>query len=534
MKEINVSTYHFEDVIRENLLYVDKTEYIYNLVRVPKGEYFFSRPRRFGKSLTVSTLDALFRGKRELFEGLYISCCGYSFEKHPVIHIDFGKSDSTTADMLSSWLKRTLDKIAAEYGVSADGESPAIALGTLIEELYAKYGRGVVILIDEYDRPVTNSLEDGEKAEQLRKQLEAFYQVIKGYEGMCRFIFLTGITKLSQMSIFSRLNNLVDLSRSEKYACMMGYTRQELESCFREYLDRAQAGLQITREALLEKLEYWYDGFRFVPGAETVYNPVSVGCFFNNNYQFRNYWYTTGTPVMLVNQARKQRLSPEKIRKAQFSEFDYDTFDIMALTRYPMDNQLLIQLMFQTGYLTIGSPVENALYPTWKLEYPNYEVRSSFEVELTSIYTDKSPQEVRSCASEIYQAAAAGDTEEMVGLLRSLFAGIAYDMQIPKEAYYQSLMYLVFRICGMEIETEQKTNIGRIDAVLRAGAYIYVIECKFNREPQQAIEQIDSRQYAQKFLMEKDKKIIGLGLSFCLDEKTRNLEEKYLEEEIRP
>jgi len=532
MKEISTSTYSFSDLIENGYLYVDKTDYIYRLVKTPKGEYFYSRPRRFGKSLTVSTLEALFRGRRELFEGLKIAQTDYAFEEHPVIHIDFGRSDSSTVELLTSWLHRTLEGIAAEYGVSAEGESPAIAFGTLIQSLYAKYRKGVVILIDEYDRPVTNSLEDGEKAEKLRKLLEAFFQIVKGYEGMCRFIFLTGITRLAQLSIFSKLNNLRDISRSSDYACMMGYTQEELDRYFAGYIRTGAAQLAMTEQELKEQLKYWYDGFCFSPDAERVYNPVSVGMFFSEGFRFENYWYETATPVMLVQQARKQQLTLQDMEHARYTDSDYRTFNIMALTEYSMKSPLMIQLLFQTGYLTIGDRVQGPVRPTWKLVYPNHEVQSSFEVELTSIYTDKIPQEISSCVSYIQEAAWNGNADEMIRLMHSLLAGIPYSLQLKHEFYYQSLMLLLFRICGMDIQAESQTGKGRIDAVMQAGNYMYIIECKFNQQPQQAIDQIDDRKYADMYRIWKDKKIIGIGLSFCMDKSVRNLEEKYLVEEL--
>jgi len=282
MKKIGNGT--FQQLIEGSGLYVDKTEFIYELAAEPKGEFLFLRPNGFGKSLTVSTMDALFRGKKELFRDLHIADAGYSFEAFPVIHIDFAKSDSKMKILLEKWLFRTLNSIGESYGVSADGESPAIAFGTLIENLYKKYQKGVVILIDEYDRPVTSSIEDGKnKAEEMREVLESFYQMIKGYEGMCRFVFVTGRIRLSGLSFF---DNLLDLSGRTEFAGMAGYTEKELQKYFKEYIEEGASTLGITKKELILALNDWYGGFCFVPNGEIVYNPLSIGNFFLMGFCF--------------------------------------------------------------------------------------------------------------------------------------------------------------------------------------------------------------------------------------------------------
>lgn len=528
-KDISTSISTFKNIRKADFLYVDKTEYIYEMVRKPFGQYFFSRPRRFGKSLTVSTLEAIFSGDRDAFDGLYIAKSDYDWEVYPTIHIDFGRSDSSTKTSLEKWLNYELRQIAGEYDVAITGSTPALLFGDLIKSLYAKYSKGVVILIDEYDKPITNNIEDGKQLKNIRILMEAFYQIIKGYEAMERFVFLTGITKLSQISIFSKLNNLEDISRNKKYAGLVGYTQEELDQYFREYLADAARHHNCSIDEIREKLAYWYDGFRFTFADVTVYNPVSIGCFFNENYEFRNYWFATATPVMLVNQAKKQQLSVENIRDAIFTDLSYSTFDISALAENKTNVQLLIQLLFQTGYLTFGDKIDNPLTETYHLVYPNYEVQMSFEMELTAIYAGQGVQEINNIVVSIQNAAITGNAEKMISLFKALFAGVPYGIQLKYEKYYQSMMFLFFKMCGMDVEAEEQTNVGRIDASLIAGDYIYVIECKIDKDAASAIDQINRKRYIEKYGVYNDKTIIKIGINFSTEKDVRNISDYHIE-----
>lgn len=525
MKSINTSIASFKNIRDGGYLYVDKTKYIYDMVKEPFGQFFFSRPRRFGKSLTVSTLEAIFDGEKELFNGCYIYDTDYNWEAYPVIHIDFGRSDSTTKANLEAWLTSEVKSIADSYGVDIKGRTPAILFGELIKALNYKLGKKVVILIDEYDRPITNNVEDSKRVTEIRIMMEAFYQMIKGYEELERFVFLTGITRLSQLSIFSKLNNLNDISRNVKFAALAGYTQEELLQYFADYISDGAQKRGIKEEKLISELARWYDGFRFTSSSVKMYNPVSIGQFFYNNCEFRNYWYATATPVMLINQAKKQKLSVEAIAGAAFSEISYNSFDITALSGDDINTQMLIQLLFQTGYLTIGELIEGPLLPTYRLVYPNLEVRSSFEMELASIYSGQGVQEVNSYVIGIQQASISGNVAEMMNILKNLIAGIPYDIQLKYEKYYQSLMFLIFRICGMDVEAEKSTNIGRIDAVMRSGDYIYIIECKINKDAANAVNQIDVNKYSEPYKesLKEGKKLIGVGINFSYDDNVRNI-----------
>ena len=527
MKSINVSISNFRNLITAGYLYVDKTGSIYNMVREPFGQYFFSRPRRFGKSLTVSTLEAVFSGEKELFKDLFIYDADYSWDKYPIIHLDFGRSDSSTLDSLEEWIKMELTSIAAKYDIEIMGSTPAIMFGRLIGSLYDRFPQGVVILIDEYDRPITNNLEDGRGVKQIHRTMEAFYQVIKGYESMERFVFITGVTKLSQVSVFSKLNNLVDISRSNAYADAVGYTGCELQTYFAEHIGLAADKNKCTVQEIVQKLAYWYDGFRFSFDGEKVYNPVSIGRFFTEGYEFRNYWYATATPTLLVNLAKKQKITLDSINNMLVTDISYNSFDIMALSERDVDSQTITQLLLQTGYLTIGDRDDRSAIEAYKLTYPNREVQMSFETNLASVYIGRSISEMNVIASNLQHAAYEGDVDEMITVLKGVFASVPYGIRLKYEKYYQSILYLTFKMCGMDVAAESMTNIGRIDATLESGNHIYVIECKVDKTAKEALAQIDDMKYAEQYQdrIQQGYEVIKVGIDFSSSAKVRNIDE---------
>lgn len=534
MKEISTSISTFKNIIEAGYLYVDKTKYIYEMVKQPFGQYFFSRPRRFGKSLTVSTLEALFSGKKDLFKGLDIYEKPYTWEEYPIIHIDFSRIDSSTVSILEEGIKLKLVGIANKYEVKITGSSPALMFGELIEALYSKCEKGVVILVDEYDRPITNNIEDGKGIKQISRIMEAFYQMIKGYEAMERFVFITGITRLSQVSIFSKLNNLVDLSRNNYYSDAVGYNATELEDYFGEYIEKATKKHNCSFEEMKEKLAMWYDGFKFSYDGVKVYNPVSIGRFFNENFEFSNYWYATATPVLLVNFAKKQKITLESIENAIVTDISLNSFDIRALSEKDVDSQMITLLLLQTGYLTFGDREEQNNIPSYRLVYPNKEVQFSFETDLASVYSGKSISEIGIIASNLQKFAHEGNVDGMIDVLKSTLASVPYGIQLKYEKYYQSLIYLIFKMCGMEVSPEEMTNNGRIDASLKVGKYIYVIECKIDKTAKEALKQINDKRYGDKYYNDclNGYSLIKIGMNFSSNEKVRNIDNYLFERAI--
>lgn len=539
MKSISTSTYTFENLIKGNYLYVDKTRFFYKLVKEERGQYFCSRPRRFGKSLAISTFEAIFQGKRELFKGLYIDRQEYDWQEYPVVHIDFARTVLQDKATISRSLDHLLNDCAENYGVELAKEDPANMFAELIRKLYKKTDQPVVLLIDEYDKPLLDHMNTPEEAEEWRNFMDNFYQVIKGAEPMLRFVFITGVTKFAKVSIFSKLNNLRDITMSRAYAQMFGYTQEELENNFNEYLeDAVKQGVRDTnervlnREELLAEIRRWYDGFKFSEYGEKVYNPVSVGQFMIEEYEFRNYWFSTGTPSFLMKLMKRNGIIMENLDDALMSADSFDTFDVTELAGDLVDTDKIIQMLYQTGYQTIDYGIPGRAGRTYALCYPNFEVKNSFEQHLYTAYTGK---DSTTFGVRLERCAAKGDTVNMMELLTGYFAGMPYDIQIPAEKYYQSIVRVIFDMAGMDIVTEERTNIGRIDAVLNTGKHLYIIEFKFNKTAEEGLDQIEGKKYAQKYILparEQGQIIHKLAVNFCYAEEKRNVED-WKEEVLR-
>ena len=521
---ISTSTYSFADLRKNGFLYVDKTAYFYQLVRRAKGRYFCARPRRFGKSLAISTFEAIFRGEKDLFEGLSITSTDYAWETHPLIHLDFARTDVETLSGLKESLTKRLFDIAAAYSVTISGSTPTILFADLIEKLCQKAAAGVVILIDEYDKPILEHLGTETDAESFRDFLQGFYQIIKGMDAYEHFVFITGVTKFAKVSIFSKLNNLTDITMDARFACMFGYTQTELEQDFDSWIAQMLASASMAdRTSLLDKLKEWYDGFRFVVDAEPVYNPVSIGNFFLSGGVFKNYWFSTGTPSFLVKLAAQNHLTLEDIHDAVMSESALDLFDVTELTVHATGRDKLFQLLFQTGYLTIDQMLWDTPERVYSLRFPNFEVRYSFAKNLFTAYQ---PQEQTSYVVSIRRAAQSGNTENMMNWLKEIIANIPYHIQLPQEKYYQTMVCVILMMCGVDVRPEEMTNKGRIDAVLTTPQHIYIIEFKLNKSAEQAAKQITNKDYIQKYRMtahDHGQTLHLLGINFSYDKDHRNI-----------
>ena len=344
IKELTSYTYSFEELIQGEFLYVDKTEYIWNMIRPRTAGYFLSRPRRFGKSLTVSTLKAIFQGKKELFNGLAIYDKPYDWKQYPVIHLDMNGLDFSSVEELESSLCELVTEAAASHELTLESANAASMFRALINQLAEQ--EQVVILVDEYDKPILNNL-GKPHAQKILDKLKTFYSVIKAFESKERFVFVTGVSKFCHVSLFSDLNNLTDITMNRDYATMFGYTQEEFETYFADRIDFACKQLNMPREELLPEIKAWYDGYRFEEESETVYNPVSLAQFFVNSCKFNNYWFSTGTPSFLVELTKKADFNFEKtlsepVMGLAFNAFEIDKIDPLAL-------------LLQTGYLTIKS-----------------------------------------------------------------------------------------------------------------------------------------------------------------------------------
>ncbi len=502
MKNLTTSIYTFENLIEGDWFYVDKTEYIWDLIRKPQGIYFLSRPRRFGKSLTLSTLKAIFQNKKHLFKGLALENKPYDWKEYPVIHLDLGSKEVQSPDELKVYLSNRVNKIADDYNVKLSTKAYDERFQELIETL-GKPGK-IIILIDEYDKPILDNVTN-KSIKSIRETLESFYSVIKATEPYQRFVLLTGVSKFARVSVFSKLNNLTDITMDARFATMLGYTQEELEANFAEYIEHVCREQKMDKAELLDKLKLWYNGYRFEEDAATVYNPVSIGKFFESGGKFKNYWFETGTPSFLLKLAKKQQFDFEKELSQPVSELAFASYEIDKLETLP--------LLFQTGYLTIKDTTQVMERTRYFLDFPNKEVEAAFEAYLLDEYSGVKKENVEILATDIAGLLNVGEINEAMGKMKSFFDNIPCDIQIESEKYYQTIFFIIFRLIGLFIEAEARTSIGRIDAVAQTEKYVYIFEFKLNRSSAEALRQIHDKEYYQKYLG-SGREIILIGAKF--------------------
>jgi hypothetical protein len=501
MKKLPIDVSTFKIMIDEDYLYVDKTEQIYKAI-VQEGRYFFlSRPRRFGKSLLLSTLKEIFLAQRELFRELWIYKSSYEWIEYPVIYLNFSDLSIETSQELKISLSWALEESAQEYEVDI---SSAPLLGTKLKSLVKSLAlrNKVVILIDEYDYPLINNLHNLRIAEANRRVLRNFFSVIKSMDAYLRAIFITGVTKFSKTSIFSGLNNLNDLSLDPIASTLLGYTEEEITSNFSDYSNLMAEHEGTTRDKIEQEIQLWYNGYRFSREPSKVYNPFSV-LYCLKKQDFENYWFESGTPSFLVELLSNKPESLENIENIELSSDSLGAFDVEDLP--------LITVLFQTGYLTIRD-YDKAI-KKYKLGYPNLEVRESFKKYLLAAFAKSDIPTVETVLSQLTQAIVNDTIELFCTTLQSLFAHIPYQLHIPQECYYHSLLQLLGSLLGMDIQSEVSTDKGRIDLVLTTKTHIYIFEFKLNAEPATALRQIEERRYYEKYLIDK-KKITLVGVAF--------------------
>ena len=517
MKPIDTSTFTFWKLIRHDYLYVDKTAFLYELVRRPFGQYFLARPRRFGKSLLVSTLKSIFLGERDLFEGLAIAEMDYDWERYPVIHIDLGSRQASSAEDLGRRLSEAVDDAAADYEIRLSRDGCAVRFEELVHRL-AEQGK-VVILIDEYDKPILGNAEDLAEVKRIKQTLKAFYSVIKTTEPVQRFAFLTGVSKFSKVSVFSDLNNLTDLTMDERFATALGYTQEELELYFADRIERLADKQGLPREALLSKISQWYNGYRFTEHTPSVYNPVSVmNCL--DQGKFRSYWFETGTPSFLIDLIKKREYDLAGIETESVLETAFSTYEI--------ENLEILPLLVQTGYLTIRDFQQRGNRRLFSLGYPNYEVKEAFNTWLAASYSGLERGMVESRLFRLIDALEGQDLDRFFSDLRVFFANIPNTIHMRHEKYYQSIFYVIFSMIGLEIEAEVDTNIGRIDAVAATSDHVYLFEFKLHDTAESAMAQIREMRYYEKYL-DRGKPVTLVGAAF--DPNTRNVE-RWLSEPV--
>ena len=501
MKDLTSSVYSFENLIQGNFLYIDKTEYIWNLIRPSRAGYFFSRPRRFGKSLTLSTLKAVFEGKKELFKGLAIYDKPYDWKTYPIIHLDMANCNIKTSDELAEYLNDLLMKTASSFGLKLHGELLTTKFENLIADV-AQQG-SVVILLDEYDKPILNNIVSPQ-ANEILQVLKGFYSNIKKAEQYLRFVFVTGVSKFCHVSIFSDLNNLTDITMDAKYATMLGYTQEEFETYFADRIELVSKRLNMTKEELLPEIKAWYDGYRFHSDASSVYNPVSLAKFFEAGGEFNNFWFSTGTPSFLIELIKKTRFDFDNILSKPVSSMAFNAFEIDKLDP--------LTLLLQTGYLTIKSMIRKFNMPWYWLDFPNREVSFSFNSSLLNTYSRKSDNFVVAFCEQLAEAMDQGNVKQLRKAMESFFAGISYEIHHKNESNFQNIFFAMFRLLGYYISAESHTNDGRIDAVAETEKYVFIFEFKLDNDDS-ALSQIKDKEYYKKYELSK-KKIFLNGVTF--------------------
>ena len=515
---ITTSGYTFENIREKNIFYADKTDFFHRMVTDESGIFFLSRPRRFGKSLSVSILKNIFKGNKELFKGLKIADMPYDWKSYPVINLNISKAVCSSAELLNQGLCLILHDNANELGIELSTETQA---GYLFGELINKakdFGK-VVILIDEYDKPLVENIY-APHVEEVRQVLENFYINIKASDEHLRFVFMTGVTKFSKVSVFSKLNNLRDITMSEPYATMYGYTQEEVEHYFGDRIDDLAAKNKVDRLEFREQIKKWYNGFRFHEDADTVYNPVSLGLFFIEGGRFSNYWFSTGSPSFIFKVIKKQAFNFYDEIKDEVPGLMLDSFDV--------SNMSILPLLLQTGYLTIESGMVMMGQPYYKLNFPNFEIENAFQTYFVSSLEERNLSTVSSEIWKLVRAMLANDTTAMHEVLKSHIAAIPYANRSNMEENYQNIIFSIFRLLGAEIHNEVHLNNGRIDTVIVNRNHIYIFEYKMDQPASVAISQIKEKGYATPYL-NSGKPITLIGINFSREE--RNIVE-WFEEEV--
>ena len=513
VKQYPVGIQTFERIRKEDKLYIDKTEYIYRMAHAGGCYFFLSRPRRFGKSLLVSTFRSYFEGKRELFKGLAIDDMEKDWTEYPVLHFSMASAKHIDKDQLQRYLLYILKDNEDKYGISNDSIDPNIRLSYLIKTLCRNTGRQVVVLVDEYDAPRLDVAHKDCQLGELRDIMRNFYSPLKDCEPYLRFVFITGITKFSQLSIFSELNNITNISMQDEYAGICGITKEELLTQMSEDIDVLAKAGELTRDETIEKLKENYDGYHFSASSPDVFNPYNLlNCF--EHKDFGAYWFSSGTPTYLINMLRKFSVPPAKIGKtlARSSAFDAPTENMKTIT----------PLLYQSGYITIkGYDPVSQLYT---LDLPNKEIKVGLFESLLPNYLDGIyAQEGDVAIAQMSVLIRRGDMDGALRLLQEFLGTVPYCNNTNFEGHYQQMLFIIFTLLThFLVDVEVHTPDGRVDIVMLTDDTLYVIELKLNKDADTAMQQINLKQYDKRFAL-CGKQIVKVGINF--DAKKGNIED---------
>ncbi|MDM8523685.1 AAA family ATPase [Desulfococcaceae bacterium HSG8] len=512
-KFLPVGIQDFEKMILGDFVYVDKTRYIYDMALPLQGFYFLARPRRFGKSLLVSAFEHLFKGHQELFRGLRIEQSGWHWKPHPVVKTDFSSISYKSPETLETDLALLIQQLTEEHGIKSGQGSLPHRFSALITGLAKKYNEQVVVLIDEYDKPIIEHLGKGETgldvAKKNRDILKSFFGTLKSGDvsAALRFVFITGISKFARVSIFSDLNNLDDISMQDEYDAVLGYTDDELVSFFSDHIDHLAEKSALGRQEIIKEIRTWYNGYRFTDRETRVYNPFSVTKLFQKK-KFKNYWFETATPSFLINLIREKQYPVPDIEALELPPELFTVYDLERLKIEP--------LLFQTGYITIKH-LDDILY---HMDYPNQEVKTSFLAYLLDDMIRLEDVRLAGTYKRLHLYLRDGKADEFIHAVRSIFASIPY-VQISgqDEAYYHTVFYLMLSASGVTVHTEMLTSRGRMDIAAEFDDKVYIIELKCDHSSEKAVRQILDKKYYEKYT-ETGREIYLMGINFDTEKRS--------------
>ena len=507
LKRLPVGIQTFSNIIDDDMLYIDKTEYIWNMIHLSKY-IFLSRPRRFGKSLLVSTLQAYFEGRKDLFKGLFIETVEKEWTEYPVLRFSMASGKHMEKDQLERYLGMRLAEYEKKYGITNPATDNNDRLTALIHAAHNQTGKKVVILIDEYDAPLLDVVHEKEMLPVLRNVMRNFYSPLKDCDPYLQFVFLTGITKFSQLSIFSELNNLTNISMYPEFAGICGITKEEVLTQMQEYTERLARVNEWTIEESINQLKQQYDGYHFTWPSPDIFNPFSLLNAFNVN-RIENYWFSSGTPTYLIEMLRKFNVVPSKIGggKVLPSAFDAPTENMKSIT----------PLLYQSGYVTIKD--YNRATKLYTLDIPNTEIRVGLMDSLLPNYVHEYYDEGGTTIGYMYEALYNENLDEMFRLLQAYLLTVPYCDNANSEGHYQQLLYVIFSLFGRYVDVEVHTPTGRVDIVMKTAKALYLFELKLNMSAKAAIKQIDLKDYSSKFAL-SDLPIVKVGINFDPERRT--------------
>ena len=517
LKRFPIGIQTFDKIIEDNYLYIDKTGYVDEIAN--KYQYvFLSRPRRFGKSLLSSTFHSYFEGRKELFEGLKAGERKTEWKRHPVFHFDMSTAKHVNEELLLSELNIMLNKYETVYGKGQDEIFPNQRLLGLVQRAYEQTGEQAVIIIDEYDAPLLDVMNDKVKLPSLRQIMRNFYSPIKSLDPYLRFVFITGINKFAQLSIFSELNNLKNISMMPEYSAICGISQSEMENNMQNEIKALAEEQEISYEEALEQLKYNYDGYHFCDKSEDIYNPFSLINALSDKF-FGSYWFDSGTPTYLIERLRRNPIDETSLDKITLvPQSDFDVSPELSDNSLPM--------LYQTGYLTIKS--YDRRMQLYTLGYPNKEVKIGFTRGLLGEYPS-STGTASGFVAHFYAAMDSQNIDLAMEKLQAYLAGIPNDLENKTEKHYQTIIYLIFSLLGFYIRTEVKSAIGRADAVCYTDSCIYVFEFKVDGSAEDALRQIDEKGYMLPYKFEEGKNLVKVGVN--ISSQTRTVE-KWITEEL--